>query len=246
MAKRRHRVGVLVPQGGTVHEAEFDRMPHEQVEFRFAGFALPAPDLATFCADLVAAIAAPIDMLRRWGADLMLLGCTTASMACEDTPWRSMLADLANVPLVTAAGASRAALARLGLRRVAVATPYGAVSNAVVRRFLEASSIDVVRLAGMDLDASPERWSTTVPGLTSDDVLDFSLRLDGPDVDGLYLPCTGMVSVDVVESYEKRMGKTATSSVQAGYWSVLNELGLESRRADQGRLLRQGPTAPRA
>lgn len=241
MVECRYRVGVLVPQGSTVHEAEFGRMPHDGVEFHFGGFALPAPGTAAFHANLVAAVSEPMNALRQWGADLMLLGCTTASMSCEDTPWRSALADLAGVPLVTAADASRAALPRLGLRRVAVVTPYGAVNNEIVRRFLEVSSIDVVRLEGMALDASVECWSAVVSALTPDCVLDYSLRLDGPDIDGLYLPCTGLVSVAVVENYEKRTGKAATSSVQASYWSVLNELGLESRRVYEGRLLRGSP-----
>ena len=242
MVERRYRVGVLVPQGSAVHEAEFGRMPHDQVEFRFASFVLPAPCTAAFCARLVAAVSVPMNALRQWGVDLVLLGCTTASISCEDTPWRSVLADLAGVPLVTAAGASRAALATLGLRRLAVVTPYRAASNAIVRRFLECSSTEFVRIDGIDFEAPPERWSAVVGAITPDAILHRSLRLDGPDVDGLYLPCTGMVSVAVVKTFERRTGKTATSSVQAAYWSVLNALGLESRRADEGLLLRRNPS----
>ena len=238
---RRYRVGVLVPQGSIMHEAEFRQMPHNQVEFRFEGFALPVLGAAAFCAELVAAVSAPMAALRRWGADLMLLGCTTASMSCEDTPWRRVLADLAGVPLVTAAGASRAAFAALGLHRVAVATPYGPLSNEIVRRFLEESSIEVDRLEGMGLDSTADRWSA-VPTLTADHILNYSLLFASVDIDGLYLPCTAMASVAVVNGYEKETGKVATSSVQASYWFALKELNLPLCLDACGRLLRSVPS----
>ncbi len=239
--KHKFQVGVLVPMGSTVHEAEFSRMPHDQVEFRFAGFALPPSVSPTFCAELADAVKEPMHVLRRWGADVMLLGCTTASMKCEDTPWRSRLEDLAQVPLLTAAGASREAFAALGLRRVIVATPYGPTSNAIIRDFLAASAIDIVRLEGMNLDDTVEHWAATVPSLSAAHVLSYSIALETNGSDGLYLPCTGMTSVSVIDAYEKQTGKPATSSVQAGYRSVLAVLGLEPDCPECGALLARHP-----
>lgn len=224
-----------------MHEAEFGRMPHGQVEFRFENFALPVPGAPVFCADLVAAVSAPMAALRQWGADLMLLGCTTASMSCEDTPWRAALENEAGVLLVTAAGASREAFAALGLHRLTVITPYGPVNNGIVRAFLDASGIEPVRLDGLGLDGSAERWAEAVPTLTMERVLDHALALDSADADGLYLPCTGMVSVAVVDAYEKRTGKPATSSVQASYRTMMAALGLPPSCADRGRLLGAPP-----
>ena len=237
MVEHRYRVGVLVPQGNTVHAAEFNRMPHDQAEFRFEPFALPQPGAGDFCRTLVEAVRAPMPARRDWGVDAMLLGCTAASMSSEGTRWQAELERLASVPLVTAAGASRDAFAALGLQRLAVATPYGAASNAIVRAFLERSGIVVVALEGLGLDETAERWTAAAPTLTVERVLDYSLSVDTPEADGVYLPCAGMISVAVIHAYEQRTGKPATSSVQASYWSILATLDLSSSQGNSGRLL---------
>jgi hypothetical protein len=135
------RIGVLVPAGNTIHEREFLALRPEGVEFRFAGFAYPPAGAADFCADLFAHMRAPVAELRAWGAQALLVGCTTASMLCADPAREAQLQSLAGVPVVTAASAVREALAALGLRRIAVATPYGARGNGVVVDYLRTIGI---------------------------------------------------------------------------------------------------------
>ncbi len=162
------RIGVLVPAGNTIHEREFDALRPAGVAFRFAGFAYPPADAADFCVDLAARMAEPVAALREWGARLLLVGCTAASMRCADPASEARLAQLAGVPVVTAASAVRDACAALGLKRLVVATPYGAASNGIVTRYLRSIGIEVTVAAirGLDLDRSPEVWKREVPALS--------------------------------------------------------------------------------
>jgi maleate cis-trans isomerase len=231
------RIGVLVPAGNTIHEREFAALRPDGVEFRFAGFSYPPMGTPAFCADLFAQMRAPVAELRAWGAQALLVGCTTASMLCADPVREAELQQLAGVPVVTAASAVRDALAALGLVRVAVATPYGARGNGVVVDYLRTLGIETVAIRGLDLDRSPEVWKREAPALTPQQVVELGLSIDGPAAQAMYLPCTGIGSVEAIELYERRTGKPALSSVQAGFWATLRRLGVDGRRGGAGRLV---------
>ena len=230
------RIGVLVPAGNVVHEREFARLRPPAVSFHFARFGYPRAGDA-FCGDMLRELEAPLHELGAWGARRVLVGCTTASMLCATERWQTRLQEIAQVPVITAAAAVGQALAALRLRSLAVATPYGEVNNLIITRYLEARQVSVAAIRGMALDRSPEAWRDA-PAVTAGEMLEFGLGVDVEAADGLYLPCTGVVSVDVLEPFERRRGKPALSSVQAGFWASLRHLGVDGRRDDGGRLLR--------
>jgi arylmalonate decarboxylase len=230
------RIGVLVPAGNVVHEREFARLRPPTVSFRFAGFNYP-PAGPAFCTDMLHEFEAPLHELGAWGARLVLVGCTTASMLCEAEHWQAGLQAIAQVPVITAAAAVSEALAALNIRCLAVATPYGEVNNRIIVQYLESRQVTVASIRGIALDRSPEVWRTA-PTVTADQMLDFGLGVDVDAAEGLYLPCTGVVSLEVLEPFERRRGKPALSSVQAGFWASLRHLGIDGRRAAGGRLLR--------
>ena len=180
---------------------------------------------------------APLHELGAWGARLVLVGCTTASMLCATEHWQTRLQEIAQLPVITAAAAVSQALAALQLRSLAVATPYGEVNNLIITQYLESRQVSVAAIRGMALDRSPEAWRDA-PAVTADEMFEFSLGVDVEAAEGMYLPCTGVVSVDALEPFERRRGKPALSSVQAGFWASLRHLGVDGRRDGGGRLLR--------
>jgi maleate isomerase len=232
------RVGVLVPQGNTVHAQEFERLKPDGVTFHFLGFAYPQAS-GDFCGDLVVNMAPAMEAFKAWGADVVLVGCTTASMACVSDSFTHSLEAIAGAPVITAAGAAKAALAALNAHTLAVATPYGAVNNGIVEAFLVKSGVTVAAIEGLDLDRSVEAWVAGQPTLTPDKVFDLSCSADRAEATGLYLPCTGMGSIDAIDRFEKATGKPAFSSVQAGYWASLRRVGFDGRQTGAGRLLEQ-------
>jgi maleate isomerase len=231
------KIGVLVPQGDTVHEREFDRLRPEGVQFKFLGFSYPQGQ--NFCADLIPQMTPALEALNAWGADLVLVGCTTASMMCGGPDFTQSLETISGAPVLTAADAARQVIATLGLKIVSVATPYGTVNNKIVERFLTKAGVKVAALEGLDLERSVEAWVTGQATLTPERVLDLSLSADRPEAQALYLPCTGMGSLEAIDRFEAATGKPAFSSVQAGYWASLRHLGIRGRQDGAGRLLSQ-------
>jgi arylmalonate decarboxylase len=230
------RIGILVPAGNVVHEREFARLRPRAVSFRFAGFHYPMGGPG-FCSDILRELDAPLHELGAWGARIVLLGCTTASMLCAGEGWQARLQEIAQVPVITAAAAVSKALTALNIRALAVATPYGESNNRIITQYLESRQVTVSAIRGMALDRSPEAWRAA-SAVNAEQMLNLALDVDVAAAEGLFLPCTGVVSLAALDPFERLRGKPALSSVQAGFWASLQHLGIDGRCADGGRLLR--------
>jgi maleate cis-trans isomerase len=231
------RIGVTVPAGNVVHEREFAQLGLPGVQFHFSGFSYPPAGTNDFCADMAGNLRAPMRELKEWGAEVILVGCTTASMMCAGDDFTATLEAAAGVPVITAADATRQAARALGAQTLAVATPYGEPNNRIVAQFLSSQGFEIAAIAGLNLDRSLEVWRTEALQLTPQQMLEFSCTIDRPEADALYLPCTGVPSVEAIELFEQERGKSAFSSVQAGYWASLRRLGIDGRQRGYGRLI---------
>lgn len=176
--------------------------------------------------------------LAKWGADLVLIGCTTASMGCRDPGCQRRLEETVGVPILSAAQAVREALAALKVRRVAVATPYGDVNNRIVSQYLQSIGVAVSAIGGLGLDGSPESWATVRGSLGMERLHELAASLVSDEAEALYLPCTGVASLEIIDRFERTTGKPALSSVQAGFWATLRRLGIDGSGANAGRLVR--------
>jgi len=165
------------------------------------------------------------------------VGCTAASMRCCSDQHRANLEKIAGVPVVTAAAAVAEAVAAMGISSMAIATPYGAKSNGIVADFVTSLGVKVAAIAGLNLDRDMTVWKTQAVTLTPQQVFDFGKTVDTPNASAMYLPCTGIASLETLDWVEKKNGKTALSSVQAGYWAVLRRVGVDGRRSGFGRLI---------
>lgn len=235
--ERRIHIGVLGPGSTAVQEREFARLRPNGVSFRFGSFFYPK-EAGEFCEALAMILVTPMRELVECGAELIFLGCTTASMVCANAWDETRLEQLAGVPVVTAASAVSEAIATLQLRSVAMASPYGESNNQIITDFLAARGVRVAALRALGLDRSLDVWREKAPALTPRDMLELGLSANVSDAQALYLPCTAVASLEALEALEQATGKLAFSSVQAGFWASLRRLGFDGSQLSNGRLLR--------
>lgn len=232
------RIGVLVPWGNTAHEREFNALRSTDVQFAFRTFCYPASRTPRFCDELAQGMIVPARELAQWGAELIVIGCTTASMICaafHDSGFESLL----ELPVVTAATAMREVIEAWDVPHLAVATPYGSANNAVVIDYLHSLGVRVTSIKGLDLDRSTEAWRAAVPALTPQRIFELAKSPDCADAQAVYLPCTAVGSLDIIDELERATGKAVFSAVLAAYWASLERLNIDGRRLDRGRLLRE-------
>ena len=129
-----------------------------------------------------------------------------------------------------AAQAILAALAHLGVRKLALGTPYPESISALGKAYWKAAGLDVVsyhRLTGVEniYDESEER------------AYRLARDADVPEADAVLLSGTGLPTVGVIELLERDLGKPVITSNQASLWRALRLAGVRESIPGFGRLL---------
>lgn len=62
--------------------------------------------------------------------------------------------------------------------------------------------------------------------VSSQTIIDAAIAADRPQSEGVFLSCTALPALGVIEALEDRLGKPVISSNQAGLWQMLNHARL--------------------
>lgn len=143
------------------------------------------------------------------------------------------LSSLSGAPAMTAAGAVRAALLALGVKRLALGTPYPESIATIGRAYWQAAGFDVV--ACRRLGDVPDIYATTEA-----QACDLARGVDAAGADAVLLSGTGMPTVGVLAQLERELGKPVVSSNQALLWQALRVAGATRAIPGFGRLLAAG------
>jgi maleate isomerase len=162
--------------------------------------------------------------------------CTSVSFARGpgyDETLCQRIRDASGSAATTTATAMVVALRALGVHRVAVAAPYIDEVCARLRRFLEASGLQVVSLENLNLRGM------AITEVTGAEVAELGKRADRPEAEAIFLSCTNLRTFDVLESLERDVGKPVVSSNLATMWHALRLAGLTPRLEGLGSLYRR-------
>ncbi|SET43025.1 maleate cis-trans isomerase family protein [Paracoccus homiensis] len=140
--------------------------------------------------------------------------CTSASAVLGDGV-RDALGDRA--PITTPVAAALRGFAALDVTRIALMTPYLAETTDLVGDHFEEHGLGVVTRHSMGFP--DDRDMAVLPG---QEIVDFAVEADHPDAQALFISCTALPAVDVIEEIEARLGKPVVSSNLAMFWSMLD------------------------
>ncbi|WP_214364332.1 Asp/Glu racemase [Pseudonocardia sp. H11422] len=135
----------------------------------------------------------------------------------------------AGAPTVsTTSGALVEALQVLGVRRLAIATPYIDAVTARLVRYLGEHDVQTVSSEGLGLLGNI--WRVTYSA-----VVEIVTAVDRPDADALFISCTNLPTYDVIEPLEQALGKPVLTANQVTMWAALRAIGRSA--VGGGRLL---------
>lgn len=182
-----------------------------------------APDLARSAALLVP------------GAQLsaVAFACTSASVSIGNANVaRAIRSALPGVPVITPSFAALAGLAALGARRVALLTPYVPETTEPMAQYLGNQGLEIERSGCFALEDDRD-----MARIDDASMIEAACALDTPEVEAVFLSCTAMRGVDVIDRIEARLGKPVVTSNQALCWMLSRLAGVAAHAEGFGRLM---------
>jgi len=162
--------------------------------------------------------------------------CCTASSIVQGVEYDDVLiheiSRIAKVPAVTATRSIITAFKALGVRRIAVASPYAKEIDDAEHRFFTAAGCEIVGSACLGITDS-FRLADPEP----EAIVELARQAWRKDADALLITCLNLRSHEVVHLLEKELGKPVVTSTQATLWQLLRTAGIEDQIAGYGQLL---------
>lgn len=171
--------------------------------------------------------------------DVLAFGCTSGSMLIgEQEVTRLINQAHPGVPVSNPWSAVKAALRGLDARRIAVLTPYIDEVNYPLHQGLQQAGHEVVAFGSFNVLEDAE-----IPRIPEAAIEQAALELlAGQQVDALFLACTNLRTLGLLDALERRLGLPVISSNQALFWHALQLAGCVHRPAGFGRLLADSRT----
>jgi len=231
----RAAIGLIVPANDTVIEPEVQTfLPRDGVALYASRIPMSKPfGVAALKAmeqhiPAVAERILPDDEL-----DVMGFGCTSGSMVIgPDRVAAGVHAAKPDLPVTNPVSASLKGLEALGIRRIALLTPYVDEVNAAVEEFVSGQGFDIAVKGSFKQAGDPQ--ITRVP---PEAIFEAGCELGKADVDGLFISCTALRCSSVIARIEEAIGKPVVTSNQALAWDCLRLAGYKDPVDGYGRLL---------
>lgn len=240
----RGRIGIIFPSTSRTVEPEFQRMAPEGV----AVYAARTGDRKLFStrdgrygtiAYLVGMAEGAIlaaEQLACAEVDVITYADTSGTFV-KGPEWekdlRRRLEERSGIKVVTTSNAAVDALRGLGVKKVAVYTPYSETITNLLRIYLEHQNVRVVETHAMGHHNTLE-----IAKIHPTHVYRFVKDLRPVDADGVFISCTDLRTIDVIDKLESDLEMPVTTANQVSMWASLKVIGYRDPVSGLGSLLK--------
>jgi maleate isomerase len=236
----RARLGFLVPPGNPTVEPEMMQLVPTGVSLHFArlmaaGSTGTAAGLEERQRSYLEHIDTSAALLAMVQPEVMVLAHTASSYALGRAGETQLIARLEQVTgsrFITAAGAVLQALAHLGVRRLALATPYPEAISQQGKAYFEANGLQVVGYGRLENVRN-------IYEETAERAYRLARQVDTAAAEAVFISGTGLPTLPVLDILEQDLGKPVLSSATAMMWLALRTVRVGQPVAGFGRLLAQ-------
>jgi maleate cis-trans isomerase len=234
----RSRLGFLVPPGNPTLEPEMTSLAPEGVSLHFSRMfasgetgSLSGQEERNL--EQIAGLDTSIGLLALVKPKVVALAHTATSYTLGldgEAELTKKIESKFGIPFITAFGSVVAALTHLGVKKVALGTPYGMETTVRGKALLEAYKFQV-----------PSHGN--LPGVrniydeTAERAYGLGRLVDHPDAEAIFISGVGMPTITMIDALESDLGKPVVSAASAMMWNALRIAGVRSSIKNAGRLL---------
>lgn len=232
--KRPSQLGLVVLQSDETIELDMRRLLPPEAELLVSrvpsGTTLDTTMIASMEDKLTAAAALFPEAVSLAAAGY---GCTSASAQIGSARVAELIrAGVETAEVTEPVSALIAACRALGIERLGLISPYVATISDRLRLVLEDAGISVTRF-----DSFEEPVEANVVRISEDALRDAAIRMGQyDDCDAVFLSCTNLRTLDVIDGIEAVIGKPVLASNQVLAWHLLQLAGISARAETPGQL----------
>ena len=128
------------------------------------------------------------------------------------------------IPAITISTAVIEALKAVKAKKVSIASPHTDEVNQRAQAFIEGNGFQVTSTKGLGLTVPYQ-----VAHLDSDEMYKLAKQVvkDDPGADTVFITCTGLTVVPIIEPLEAEIKKTVITSNQAAIWAALRRINVK-------------------
>ena len=160
-------------------------------------------------------------------------GCTSGTVAIGEEKITSQIhKSKPGVYVTTPITAAMRAFKKLNINKVAILTPYPKLVNQTVYEYLKDKQIEIDTFSGFNLE-----YDSDIAKVDPQHLIKTIKEINYSDVDAVFVSCTALRIVEVLQEVEDLIKKPVISSNQAIIWDSIRSVEIESSIEGFGKLL---------
>ena len=238
---------MILPASDTTMEPELFRMAPKGVSIHTTRIEL-REFTQEYLLEMEKQIERAVRELLQAEVNLITFGCTSGSFiggAGYESHLHKKIASLSSRPVVVTSEAVIEAFRSLGLRKIAMVTPYPEEINKREKIFFEENGFTITQIGGYDFSRKIEGYPLKSSTLTAIGLQEpyvayvLSKMFDSPDADGIFISCTCFRTIEIIQMLEEDLKKPVVTSNQATMVAILKSLGIRPGLKGYGKLFSQ-------
>ena len=172
------------------------------------------------------------DILPDQKIDCVAYGCTSGTVAAGyDVIKKKVNLAKPEAKVTTPITSAIKALKVLDINKISIFTPYTKTINDSVVNYFKKENIIVNSLTYFDIDSDLD-----IGKIDEDYLFEVLTKIDLEDSDALFVSCTALPVLSIIDKLEKKLDKTVLSSNQTLIWDTLKQINYKKKIEDFGKL----------
>ena len=164
--------------------------------------------------------------------DCIVYGCTSGTIAAGyESIEKKVKAAKPKAKLTTPSSAAIKALKKLDVKKIAIFTPYSKKLNDEVVNYFSNEGFKITSNSYLDIKADYD-----IGKVEQEFLYDTLSNIEMNDADALFISCTALPVLNIIDKLEKKLNKPVLSSNQALIWDSLESIGKNNSVTGFGKL----------